>query len=99
MCQPIYIKCSTAKAGVAGRHTQGPHLAVQVTISNLSGDTLKSLEFRGDPLQLCSATCKDERPSSGHAKVSNWGVHVLHNTLTTDVLLAPSAATSCAHYW
>ena len=70
LCQPIYIKCSTAKAGVAGRHTQGPHLAVQVTISNLSGDTLKSLEFRGDPLQLCSATCKDERPSSGHAKVS-----------------------------
>jgi hypothetical protein len=44
---------------------------LQVTISNLSGDTLKTVEFKGDPLQLCSAVCKDERPGSAKAKVSS----------------------------
>jgi len=43
---------------------------VQLTISNLSGDTLKTLEFKGDPLQLCAAACKDERPGSAKSKVS-----------------------------
>lgn len=43
---------------------------MQVTISNLSGDTLKTLEFKGDPLQLCAAVCKDERPGSAKSKVS-----------------------------
>lgn len=42
---------------------------VQVTISNLSGDTLKALEFKGDPVQLCAAACKDERPGSVKSKV------------------------------
>lgn len=44
--------------------------ALQVTISNVSGDTLKTVEFKGDPVQLCAATCKNERPSSAKGKVS-----------------------------
>jgi hypothetical protein len=40
-------------------------LSAQVTISNLSGDTLKTLEIKGDPLQLCAADCKNERSGSG----------------------------------
>jgi hypothetical protein len=51
---------------------QGPvctSALLQVTISSLSGDTLKTVEFKGDPLQLCSAMCKDERPGSAKAKV------------------------------
>lgn len=46
-----------------------PRPPVQVTISNLSGDTLKTLEFKGDPVQLCAAARKDERPGSAKTKV------------------------------
>jgi hypothetical protein len=35
----------------------------------VSGDTLKTVEFKGDPVQLCAAVCKDERPGSAKGKV------------------------------
>jgi hypothetical protein len=47
-------------------------VCVQATITNASGDTLKTVDFRGEPQQLCSAVCKQERPGSAKPKVWDW---------------------------
>jgi hypothetical protein len=42
---------------------------LQVTISNQSGETLKTVNFKGEPLELCEASCKDDgRRSAGANK-------------------------------
>eukprot|EP00879_Flechtneria_rotunda_P026426 GHRR01028175.1.p1 GENE.GHRR01028175.1~~GHRR01028175.1.p1 ORF type:complete len:731 (+),score=226.61 GHRR01028175.1:88-2280(+) len=43
-----------------------------VTISDQSGDTIKTLNFKGEPLQICVASCKDDR--KGGAKDSSFSL-------------------------
>jgi hypothetical protein len=51
------------------KHLSPPHITrwstallhmLQVTISDQAGETLKTVNFRGEPLELCVASCKDD---------------------------------------
>lgn len=35
-----------------------------MTISDQSGETVKTLSFKGEPIELCVAACKDDRKGS-----------------------------------
>jgi hypothetical protein len=42
--------------------------AWQVTISDQAGETLKTINFKGEPLELCVASCKDDAKGPPAAK-------------------------------
>jgi hypothetical protein len=44
-----------------------------VTISDQAGETLKTINFKGEPLELCEASCKDDgrRPAGANKTVSS----------------------------
>jgi hypothetical protein len=41
---------------------------LQVTISDQAGETLKTMNFKGEPLELCVASCKDDGKGPAGAK-------------------------------